>query len=308
MEKGADTVRECLAKPDECATAVVYRVPAPGGRGDLPLKVVKDRTTGRHVYAVEGPAGALLDPETGKALNVVADGPIEDVRVLADPRTGQYLTADYDFLDFGIKGQHDAPNFTRDKGFITARQREILDRTNAAIRDVQRRLGIDPVDVSHHGAERFFPFSPGALEVDEVVTFFDPERGLLSIPRCGSDCMKNWCRTTGHCNPALICGPGLTAGCIPPDPNRLLRDYYHDRRLAGYDIGPNSVWGWGHYNGLSGWTFGSYLGSLGGRGTTPLVPKAASMAVESRTLVQATVHRVPPQVARQAIPDASCSP
>ena len=49
---------------------------------------------------------------------------------------------------------------------------------------------------------------------------------------------------------------------MPPDANRLLKDYYHDKRLTDYNIGPNSVWGWGHYNGLGGWSFAGYLGSL----------------------------------------------
>lgn len=263
MQAGADNVNKCLAKPNDCAVAVVFKIKNPNGNGFVPLKVVKDNNTGRQVYGIVNASGQFVDYKNGKRLPITYDGSIEDVMVLADPKTKIPLTADYDFLDIGIRGRHQTPTFNEQTGYTNPVVREVINKTNKAIAKTYEKKGIPPVNVSHHGAERWYPKSPGALDADPLVTLIDPIDGVMVIEYCDAKCMKAWCRNTKMCNPSSICVSGQLDNCIPPDPNRLLKDYYHDRRLRGYDVGPNEVWNtWGHYNGVTGWNFVSYAEEL----------------------------------------------
>jgi hypothetical protein len=249
-------VRECLEAAPPCANKTKLVV------GGKPVMIVED-TGGREITALfDSDTGRYLDRSGNDITSTVNTGkPARPMEVLADDK-GNALTADYDFLDFGWKGKHDTPNFKQDKGYITRRQEEMLEAANARVTDA----GYEGGNISHHGAERWYPFSPGAMEVDEVITVLDPEAGLVVIPRCDSSCMKRWCETTGLCDPTIICGGGSASNCIPPDPNRLLKDYMHDKRVHGYNIGPNPIWNWGHYNPLEGWSFAQYLGNMKSQG------------------------------------------
>jgi len=262
IKNGADSMEKCLKDPN-CAIAIEYPVKNPLGEGDTILQVARDKSKGRHVYFVTDDSGRRFHPESGKPLSIDIDPnmPVESVKVLADPTTGAPLTADYDFLGVGVKPAHGVPTFDPQTGYVTEQINETIEDVNRAIAETQRARGLEPRKVSHHGAERWYPFSPGALDVDPFVTVFDPDVGIKRIPRCDSDCMKSWCRKTGSCNPAAICPPKEFNNCIPPDHDRLLKDYYHDRRLAQYDLSPNSVWSWGHYNPGGGWSFASYAES-----------------------------------------------
>ncbi len=287
MKKGAQNIEDCLAKPADCAIAVEYPVRNPKGEGHVLLQVVNDEATGQPVYFIRDEGGRMLDPTTGNPLEVVPTGTPEPVLVLADPATGSPLTADYDLLSIGLNERkyagvenlpdgldpnlmrradggdltnaHGVPEFDDRTGFTTPQVRETLEATNQAVHEVQRAQGLEPFNISHHGAERWYPFSPGALDVDPFVTVLDPKKGPLRIPRCDTECMEQWCRKTGQCNPAAICPAGQFENCIPPDADRLLKDYFHDRRLNHYDLAPNPMWSWGNYNPGGGWTFSSYM-------------------------------------------------
>lgn len=168
---------------------------------------------------------------------------------------GKCITADYDFLAFGQKGPHVSPDFNPNTGFITKEQEEILAEVNKAAKDAGYAGG----NVSHHGAETFYPGSPGAMKVDPVVTALDPKKGMVTIPRCDIDCMDKWCMTTKLCNGLPVCGQVPKQPCMPVDPDRLLKDFFHAKRLEGYNLDPNPVWNWGNYRVTSGWTVGEFL-------------------------------------------------
>ena len=38
-----------------------------------------------------------------------------------------------------------------------------------------------------------------------------------------------------------------------PDAQRLVKDYFHLKRLQGINLDPNPRWDWGFYNALDGW-------------------------------------------------------
>jgi hypothetical protein len=211
--------------------------------------------TGRLV--LQTPEGAFLDPSTMKAVTLTADeaGAAKSMKVLALTDNGKPLTADYDFLAFGTEGPHRSPAFNTDTGFITKKQEEILGQVNDAV----KKAGYEGGNIAHHGAETFYPGSPGALKVDPVVTAIDPKRGLVTIPRCDAKCMERWCKTTRACGGLPICGDTPTPPCLPVDPDRLLKDFFHAKRLEGFNLDPNPVWGWGSYNVLGGWTVQGFL-------------------------------------------------
>jgi len=255
IEEFHEKVQKCLKAKPPCADEVALTWKH--NDVEMPVHVVVDRKTGQEVTAI-------FDESTGKYIdrkgNVmdVNGSRAEDVMVLCDPH-GNPLTADYDFLAMGRRIDVEAPKFDPDKGFIAGWEEEMLDASNDAIREGGGYMG---GNASHHGAERWYPFSPGAMEVDDVITVFDPEAGFMIIPRCDTDCMKQWCRSSKQCNPFSVCEPPNTTKCFPADPNRLLKDYMHDKRMAQYNVGPNSAWGWGPYDVTSGWTFSEYMLSV----------------------------------------------
>ncbi|MFZ5907168.1 MAG: anthrax toxin-like adenylyl cyclase domain-containing protein [Nitrospirota bacterium] len=255
IEEFHEKVRKCLKANPPCAFEAALKWKHKGK--EMPVHVVVDSKTGQEVTAIfDESTGKYID-RRGNVMNV--DGTnARDVMVLSDSN-GNPLTADYDFLGFGKKSDIEAPRFDRDKGYIADWEEEMLDASNEAIREGGGYLG---GNISHHGAEQWYPFSPGAMEVDDVVTVFDPEAGFRIIPRCDADCMRHWCRTERQCNPLSVCEPPNTTKCFPPDPNRLLKDYMHDKRLGGYNVGPNSKWGWGGYDVTGGWSFAEYMMSV----------------------------------------------
>lgn len=263
MAAGEASMNKCLKDPN-CAMAIQFPIKHPTASGDTILHVAKDKSKGRVVYFIEGPNGSRLDYRSATPIDIDLDPdfPPQPVLVLADPKTGAPLTADYDFLGLGVEGLHGSPTFDPSTGYVTEQMNDTIEAVNEEIGKVQKKKGLAPQKVVHHGAERWYPHSPGALDVDPFVTVFDPEGKIIRVPRCESDCMKDWCKQTGMCNPAAVCPPRTFTNCIPPDHDRLLKDYYHQKRLEGYDLSPNSVWSWGHYNPFGGWSFVSYLESV----------------------------------------------
>lgn len=238
------------------------------------FKIDLELSNGDHVHVwkngdaelpiLKGPDGRFRDPDTGDLLNIdpATTRPME---VLAGPnKAGELvpLTADYDFLAMGtgrnqsldVKLTDDVrlPDNDPKRGAATAKERKLVERVNKA----GEKAGYKGGNLSHHGAENQYFDSPGALSVDPSVTVIDPEKGLLTIPRCELECMKKWCEKSKQCGSLPICGADSPqAPCIHIDPDRLLKDYFHEARLRGYDnLRPNSIWGWGEFNGLSGWT------------------------------------------------------
>lgn len=194
----------------------------------------------------------------------------KDLMVLADPETGLPLTADYDFLAISIKDRHRSPSFHPERGFTEPKQWESID----AVNEVAKNKDYTGGRVAHHGPEVFFPASPGAMEVDPYVTVIGPRdtpftrEGVAHVPRCDEDCMRLWCEATNLCGGLEIClgDPPRNAPCIPVDPNRLLKDFFHSARLRGWNLTPNSRWGWGDYNVIGGWTVQRFLAEEQRRG------------------------------------------
>lgn len=210
--------------------------------------------SGREIPVWQGPDGSFIHPETNQVIPDVDPRKARPMEILCDDQM-RPLTADYDFLAFGLEGEHSRPNFNPNTGFITQQQEEILKEVNDAV----KKAGYQGGNISHHGAETFYPGSPGALKVDPVMTAIDPKRGLVTIPRCNEECMALWCKNTGACGGLPICGPNPHPPCIPVDPDRLLKDYFHAARLDGFNLDPNPAWNWGSYNVMGGWTVRAWL-------------------------------------------------
>lgn len=244
-----DKVAKCLRK-GECR-----ETPAVMGNGDAIL-TIPDPAAGRDIPVIRDKHGNFLDADTRKPLELSPDQRTraQPMMVLADDQ-GRALTADYDFLAFGMQGRHRSPHFDPERGFIEARQRASLEEINGAVAGA----GYEGGYIAHHGAENWYPMSPGAMKVDPVVTVVDPQRGLITIPRCDAACMQKWCDNTQACGRLKVCGEAPQPPCIPIDPDRLLKDYFHDARLRGFNLDPNAVWNWGNYNVTGGWTVRAFL-------------------------------------------------
>jgi len=249
LAKGRKAVAKCLDDPS-CAKAVPFTTQILGEeRTVMSVKVnrtVDGQTVQRTVQVIPD-GNRLLDPQTGNVLDIVPTSAPEPVMVLADPQTGRILTADYDVLNYGQRGRHSSPTFNKNTGYITASEEAAGREINEAV----ARRGYRGGNVVHHGAERNFLFSPG---VDYPITAFEGSAGrVVQIDACDLRCMERWCDASSICNLADLCSRAQRPGCVPVDPDRLLKDYFHSQRLAGYNLDPNPVWGWGNYNGLSGW-------------------------------------------------------
>lgn len=256
VDDGWSVIEKCRAS--NCASEVPYTLPD----GKV-VHQAKAPGSGKPVYVVRDDAGRWVDADTGAGLDFDPGTPSE-VMVLGDPETGRVLTADYDLLNFGKKGEHAAPSYSADTGFITAEQQEAIGDLNATIQG--RDPGFDPAahggkpyeggNVVHHGGEENFFKSPG---IDgEAITAFEPNGNVISIPKCDLECMKVWCMGTGssggrRCDPSKICRQLQTTNCIPVDGDRLFKDYFHLKRVEGWNLDPNPRWDWGSYNPLGGW-------------------------------------------------------
>jgi hypothetical protein len=227
--KGQEEIGKCFKTAPPCAK----EIPHPDG-----VMQATDAATGQPVLVLPDEAGGWLNAETGQAMR--PRGPPEPVMILGDPVTGAPFTADYDLLNFGGQGRHATPGFNPQTGFISGDQRATLDKINAKVRKLEEADGIGGPAVVHHGAEQNFPGSPG---VDYPLTVFEPGGRVISIPECDLACMRRWCETERLCDPRTV-----TA-----DPDRLLKDYFHQKRLDNFNLDPNPAWNWGAYNGLGGW-------------------------------------------------------
>lgn len=261
LGKGWETIEKCFTPPP-CAKKVEF--PRPDGK--IVHKAV-DPASGKAVLVVDGGGGKWLNADTDAPISFIPGETPAAVEVLADAETGKILTADYDMLAFGATGKHETPRFSSETGFVTPGQQDAIHDLNAAVQGADPRF--DPADfggtpyeggnVTHHGAEENFFASPG-VEGD-VVTAYQPNGNVVSIPKCDRECMKAWCRIKGpggvlRCDPSKLCQAGQTKQCLPIDPDRLLKDYFHMMRLAGFNLDPNPRWGWGNYNALGGWLSG----------------------------------------------------
>ncbi len=270
--------KACLDKVPPCSNTVPLEVPIPNEPVKVEVVIVKKE--GYEIPVYRNRSGELIDPDTMKPIKS-GDVDVSEIRpmeVFADEH-GNPLTADYDLLAVGKKREahtasaargagYDAspgrqtPRNAGNKGTITDEVNEVVDALNGAGRE---KAGYTKGNLVHHGPETFNPGSEGVFTASEMgdglaLTVFDPDYGELAIPACTEGYMKNWCVRTGMCNPEKICSKNLTTGCIPVDPDRVLKDYFHNARLRGIDISPHSSWNWGNYNGLGGWTQTGFLG------------------------------------------------
>ena len=229
--KGAADLEACLKSVPPCAK----KIPFPMDPGEKPLLFAQNPATGKTVFVQEARSGQFRNVETGDAFAPAS--PPRPVEILADPVTGRPLTADYDLLSFGEQGRHSSPTFNKDTGYITRQQREIVRDMNQAVHARGFRGG----DVVHHGAEAWYPGSRVSM-ADPPLTVFDETGNILHIPRCDDACMRSWCAARG-----------LDPATVRPDPQRLVKDYFHLKRLQKINLDPNPRWDWGFYNALDGW-------------------------------------------------------
>ena len=253
IQKYYDIVAECIADK------VCHESPLTFPNGDA-------------VYTWKGPDGEIPVVKRGDSYfkegsDIALDvkpGTAEPMKVLAalDEKTGKYvpLTADYDLLAIGSKRDAVTPAidpktgkvaFNPETGYIDEIDAEALERINKA----GERAGYRGGNLSHHGPENQYVGSPGALANDPYVTIVDPQVGMLHVPACDKKCMEKWCETSEMCGGLPICDSTPTPPCIHIDPDRLLKDYFHNARLRGFNnLRPNSRWDWGNVNGVSGWS------------------------------------------------------
>ena len=229
-----------------------------------PVMVVKDTRTGKEITTFLAADGRYLDEARNPfPVGVIDDSSKRPLRVMGTPDdTGKVhaLTADYDFLAFGFSSEVGNPNYDDLTGYISQKQETVLDDINQAI---QRKTGYKG-NVSHHGPEVQYPDSPGAFQ-DPLLTTMDLEYGVMTIPKCDADCMRKWCSGNSRCTqfgfPTVpVCNMNMIQKpCIAVDPDRLLKDYMHLKRLQNYKLFPNKSWGWGDYNVVGGWNMVNFL-------------------------------------------------
>ena len=269
----------CLKEIPPCANTTKLRIPIEGEADLVDVVIVSKKGKGRTpVYRKK--TGELIDPKGMRQIDPseLDSKAIEHMEVFADA-DGNPLTADYDLLavgstreaqlpsassgaGFDIDTASQTPRGAGDKGTLSTEIDEVVDDLNRAARE---EGGYTQGKLVHHGPDAFNPSTEGVFTASEMaddlaLTVFDPDFGELAIPQCDVDYMKKWCEFTGMCKPERICPKGVTVGCIPVDPDRILKDYFHNARLRGIDINPHSSWKWGNYNAAGGWTQTSFLG------------------------------------------------
>ncbi|HBY62728.1 MAG TPA: hypothetical protein DEH78_23135 [Solibacterales bacterium] len=299
-----DEVMRFQQKVEECLrTGCAFKVELKRPDGSL-VKVVPDPATGSPTPVLFRD-GVYLHPETGAPLaltpaQLAGAKPLEVLAAQDKDGVLRPLTADYDFLAMGRKTDVQSPDFDPEKGFVGTIDPASIDAVNRGVRE---RAGFQGGNIAHHGAEAWYPDSPGALKQDPVSTVVDPDRGLLSIPRCDAACMRSWCDTTGQCRGVPLCASANAAPpCIPIDPDRLLKDYFHAKRLEGYNLFPNSAWDWGPYNVLGGWTLNKYLAYPG---VSRFLRETAALRAATRRGIAAAVDLVTPMFACESAPSGA---
>ncbi len=262
----AREIAEFHGKVAEClSSGPCKKMEAVTGDGQKIL-VVPDPGAGREMPVVFD-GERYLDPDTGSPLDLTPEQlekrkPMEVLAVEGDDGALKPLTADYDFLAVGDTGDVAAPQWHDTQGAVTPQIQETIADVNDSIRNRARHrngLSYQGGDIVHHGPETWYPGSPGALKNDPEITVLDPQQGPILIRRCDAECMQQWCDANRLCGGLQVCGETPVPPCIPVDPDRILKDYFHAKRLDGYNLSPNAAWGWGDYNGLGGWTVDGFL-------------------------------------------------
>lgn len=243
VKKFSDYAEECLAKTNCFKTPLVL----PDGNSVHIWKRADEE-----IPVLRNSLGQYLDPETREIL-AIGEGTTRPMEVMAGLNAkGELvpLTADYDLLAVGTPSDVGTPKFSEATGYISEEEELMVGEINKAAKNT----GYTGGNVCHHGPECQFYASPGALAEDPVMTAVDPQRGLVTIPRCDADCMQHWCKSSGQCGNLPICVPGRESPpCIHIDPDRLLKDYFQEARMRDYtNLRPNTVWGWGDGN-VGGW-------------------------------------------------------
>ena len=173
--------------------------------------ILVDASTKAERVAVRDAAGGLTDGETGESLEPPRFLPDpKPLEVLADPRTGGYLTTDYDLLVVGPRQALAGSKVVSDpeRGTISEFELDLLAALNQAV----VRSGYTGGEVVRHGPETRSPDSPGP---DFPVTAFEPSGDVRTIEE----------------------SPG-------EDPSRALKDYFHKMNRAGYVLEPHPTWKW----------------------------------------------------------------
>lgn len=194
---------------------VVYEMNYGAATG--PDLVLKDLSTGQY-YDEKDPSRPPNPPYPADGGNTY-----QPLELLTNTR-GVFLTADYDLLAIGIRGEPEAlpPEPDPERGYITPRQVQLLADLNRAV----AVRGYTGGNVVHHGPETQFAKSPG---VDYPNTVFEPDGDILTIAE----------------------GP---AG----QKDMHLKRYFAAMRRAGWSLRPNPRWNWDHpslrpYSEAQGW-------------------------------------------------------
>jgi len=190
-----------LAPAAGFAAAIGERIQA-GRRPPLYLRDAQGRFW--HADDPDLPARDVVDAET------------IPLRVLADPKDGRYLTADYDLLAIGTRGEPGEARFDPARGYVT-------ESYLATIRAINQRVeatGYDGGNVVHHGPESHFTKSEG---VDYPNTVFAPN-GEIEIIRQGPEGQAD----------------------------RYAKRLFARFKRAGWHLEPNQRWNWGEFDEATG--------------------------------------------------------
>jgi len=162
--------------------------------------------------------GGIFDPRKPPApleipLQEIERRGTRPLEILADPRSGKPLTADYDMLAFATRFQPKKPLNDPEMGGIRPFQVDLIRRINHAVRIRANYIG---GDVTHHGPENLFDKSPGP---DFPITAFEASGYIITIPQGRKGRSDYW-----------------------------LKRYFHQLRTRDWIIQPNrAAWRWGDY-------------------------------------------------------------
>lgn len=215
LEQGWATSKPYIYEINGVRYEVMYEMNYGATMG--PDLVLKDSATGRY-YDEKEPTRPPNPPYPDDGGNMYR--PLE---LLAN-RRGVLLTADYDLLAIGIRGEPEPLPQQPDpeRGYITSRQVQLLNDLNRAV----AVRGYTGGNVVHHGPETQFAKSPG---VDYPNTVFEPDGDIITI----------------------VEGP---AG----QKDMYLKRYFAAMRRDGWSLRPNPRWNWDHpslrpYSEAQGW-------------------------------------------------------
>lgn len=215
LEQGRATAKPFIYEFNGVRYAVMYEVNYGATMG--PDLVLKHPATGQY-YDEKDPSRPPNPPYPADGGNTY-----QPLELLAN-RRGVLLTADYDLLAVGIRGEPEPLPAQPDpeRGYITSRQIQLLADLNRAV----AVRGYTGGNVVHHGPETQFAKSPG---VDYPNTVFEPDGDIITI----------------------VEGP-------PGQKDMYLKRYFAAMRRAGWSLRPNPRWNWDHpslrpYSEAQGW-------------------------------------------------------